>query len=335
MSDNKEEAYKDYLENLFNQKNPTATPPPNLPNTQPKEPVASSFVPKAEKPRVIPKPSVMANNAKAMMYEDVVVADLPMGQFYYPGTRIQFRDLNVKEIEHFSTLDETSLFDFKEKLNDVLENCILFNHSDGTPGDYTNVFDGDRLWLIYMIREKTFQKGKVLTINVEYKEDDTTKSVDIELVRANIDIYRDEDIMGWFSNEKKSLVFETDLRDEAFSITPPTIGLKRCFDLFLKYKIENAEKPNAEFFKICPFLQPHVSYMSYEELETFYKWFEEDISPDEFSFLYDLITNNLKIGIRGLKKKVGGRTVTTNRLYPNGLKTLFLLPNAFNVFVKK
>lgn len=299
----KEEAYKDFLDKLLDQPNNNVTPPPNLPSTQPKEPVVSSFVPKAEKPRLIPKPSVMANNANSMMFEDVIISDMPMGEFYYPGTRIQFRDLKVKEIEHFSTLDETSLLDFKDKINDILENCVLFNHPDGTTGDYTNIFNGDRLWMIYMIREKTFPKGKVLTVNVEYQEGEATKSVDIELVRANVDIYRDDDIMGWFIKDKRVLLFETELRDEPFVIAPPTIGLSRCFDVFLKAKVENAEEVNREFFKICPYLQPHVAYMSYEELEEFYTWFEEGITPDEFSFLHDLITNHLKIGIRGLKKR--------------------------------
>ncbi len=335
MSSKKEDSYKDYLDNLLSQPNNNATPPPSLPNTQPKESVVSPFIPKAEKPRVIPKPSVIANNAKSIMFEDVILSDLPMGDFYYTGTRIQFRDLKVKEIEHFATLDESSILDFKDKINDILENCILFNHPDGTPGDYTNLFNGDRLWMIYMIREKTFPKGKVLTVNVEYKEDENIKNVDIELVRANMDIYRNEDIMGWFSKEKKAFVFETELKEDSYVIAPPTIGIQRCFDVYAKSKIENGESINKEFFRICPYLQPHVSYMSYEELDEFYHWFENHITPDEFSFLHDLITNHLKIGIRGLKKNVGKRTITTNKIYPIRLKNLFMLPNAFDVLIKK
>jgi hypothetical protein len=329
------DAYKDFLDNILSKPNDTATPPPSLPNTQPKEPVTSSFIPKAEQPRVIPKPSVIKNNSNAMMFEDVIISELPMGDFYFPGTRIQFRDLKVKEIEHFSTLDESSILDFKDKMNDILENCILFNFPDGTTGDYTNLFYGDRLWMIYMIREKTFPKGKLLSVNVEYKEDEQIKNVDIELVRANIDVYRNDEIMSWFSKEKRSFVFETELKEEPYVIAPPTIGLQRCFDVYLKSKIEKGEKVNSEFFRICPYLQPHVSYMTYEELDDFYEWFENNISPDEFSFLFDLISNHLKIGIRGLKKKVGKRTITTDKIYPSRLRHLFMLPNAFNVLVKK
>lgn len=331
----KEDSYKNYLDELLTKPNINATPPPSLPNTQPKEPLVSTFVPKAEQPRAIPKTSVIANNANSMMYEDVIISDLPMGEFYFPGTRIQFRDLKVKEIEHFSTLDESSLIDFKDKINDILENCILYNHPDGTPGDYTNLYNGDRLWMIYMIREKTFPKGKVLTVNVEYKDGNESKFVDIELVRANVDIYKNEEIMSWFSHKTKTFVLETELKEEAFNIAPPTIGLAKCFDVYLKSKVENKEPINREFFRICPYLQPHVSYMTYEELDEFYYWFENIISPDEFSFLHDLITNHLKIGIRGLKKKVGNRTVNTDKIYPARLKTLFLLPNAFNVLIKK
>lgn len=336
MSINKyEDKYKDFLDDLLSQPNHTATPAPLLPNNKPKEVVATPFIPKSENHNFIPRPHIVANNANSMMFEDVVTKDLPMFEFYFPGTRIQFRDLKVKEIEHFSTLDESSIFDFKEKLNDILENCVLFNQSDGSVGSYLDLMEGDRLWLIYMIREKTFPKGKILTVNVEYKEGKETKNVDIELVRANIELYENGEIMEYFDREKRCLVFNTELQQEPFYIAPPTIGLKRCFDLYLKTKVENKEKVNVKFFEICPYLKPHQIYISYEELNKLYEWFEDFITPDEYFFLNDLINNHMKIGIRGLKKKVGTRTHRTDKIYSSRLKNLFLLPNAFNVFIKK
>jgi hypothetical protein len=336
--------YESFLNDYLSQTSQMATPPPRqraevptLPTNAPDK-AASAFVPDTKAHRIPPRMNEVVNRYDSRhSYEDVEISELPMGEFYHPGTRIMFRDLKVKEIENYSSLDERSIFDFKEKLNEILTECIVFLHPDGTQGTALDLKDGDRAWLIYMIREKTFPKGRVLTVDVDYKTSaGEQKSTKIELIRANMDIHRGGEIMEYFNPKKRCLVFETTLRDESFNLAPPTIGLRRCFDHYLKIKAQNKEEeiPYA-FYQIAPFMKPHVTYMDYDELAEMEHWFTQVLTPDEFSFLHDLITNHMKLGIRGLKKKVGTQLVTGDSVYPDRLASLFLLPNAFQLFLRK
>jgi hypothetical protein len=257
---------------------------------------------------------------------------------YPKGDSILLRPCTVKEIQDFSTYDKNNPFDFKNKLNDIIENCVIYKNADGSLSSHNNILEGDRIWLIYMIREKTFPKGKVLTANVSYKNDKgETKKEIIEIRRENIDIWREEEIMSFFNEEKKAFVLETELREEEFNIAPPTIGLKNCFDQYFELKITNkkAKIEDAPFFKIAPYLKPHISYMSYEEMEEFQEWFEEKITPDEYSFLLDLVNNHLKIGIRGLKKNTDFGIIRSPRIYPDSWSSIFIIPNGFKLFIKK
>jgi hypothetical protein len=189
-----------------------------------------------------------------------------------------------------------------------------------------------------MIREKTFPKGKVLTTKVTYKNENGENITDIiEIRRENVDVWRDENIMDYFNVNDKVFEFYTELRNEPFILAPPTIGLKNCFDQYFEMKITNkkAQMKDAPFFKIAPYLKPHISYMSYNELESFQNWFENDISPDEYSFLLDLINNHLKIGIRGLKKNKGDSILRSPKIYPDEWSTIFIISNAFELYSKK
>ncbi len=336
---NKEEAYKDFLQNLFSQQNPTKTPEPTLPQTPIEVNVENPFLPPTEKKEIKVKESVIHSyNYDKTKYEEVFVSDLPMNFMYPIGTKIHLRPCTVKEIQDFSTYDKNNPFDFKNKLNDILENCIIYEKPDGTLSPYLDITEGDRIWLIYMIREKTFPKGKVLTAKVNYKTDKgEVKNEIIEIRRETIDIWRDEAIMEYFDDKKKAFSFFTELREEPFILSPPTIGLKNCFDQYFELKIKNKKiiMKDAPFFKIAPYLKPHITYMTYEDMEAFQDWFEKEITPDEYSFLLDLINNHLKIGIRGLKKNMDNSTIRSPRIYPDEWSTIFIVPNAFKLFTKK
>lgn len=334
-----EDKYADFLNEFVNKSNPNKTPNPTLPTNKPKESVSSEFIPNKDKEKIDRDTStplsVKAYQENSSLYEEVSMSDLPLGNFYHAGTKIMFRDLSVKEVENYSTIDERNYFDFKDKLNEILDSCIYFVKADGTTGSYLDLKEGDRVWMVYMIREKTYPKGKVLSVKQDYEENGEKISVPVELIRGNMEIYRNEEIMDWFDNEKKCFSFETELRDKPYYLAPPTIGLKRCFDQYMKILHDRKEKINVKFFEIAPFLKPHVNYMDYDELEELKYWFENSISKEEFAFLSDLIKNNMKIGIRGLKKNMGKRTIRTYKMYPARLSTLFVLPNAFKLFLKK
>jgi hypothetical protein len=345
MSENitKEDNYKDFLKDFLSQANPNKTEEPLFPTSETeevKEEIVNKFTPEIKNKSINIKSNVidyfLANKSD---YEELFISDLPMGEFYFEQTKIHFRACTVKEIQNFSTYDTNNPFDFKNKLNDIIESCVVFEKPDGTYASYVDLYDGDRVWLIMMIREKTFPKGKVLSTTVTYEDKNKEKrSHKIELVRANYELWRDESIMEYFNDGKKVIEIPTTLNNnETFIITPP-IGLRNCFDQYMQIRIKKGlldKEKDAPFFKIAPYLKPRVSYMSYEDIEEYERWFREDISPDVYSFLFDLVNNHLKIGLRGLKKNMGSTTLRTYKVYPDNLRTLFLLPNAFELYTKK
>lgn len=334
----KEEEYREFLKEIFNQNNPNKTPEPTLPQKGLKQ-VDNIFLPPVEKKEIKVKENISNSyEYDPSKFEEIYIDDLPLSFMYPIGAKISIRPCTVKEIQNFSTYDKNNPFDFKYKLNDILENCVVYHNPDGTISSYLNIMDGDRIWLIYMIREKTFPAGKILTAKVDYKNElGEEKSEIIEIRRENIDIWKNEEIMDFYDSESNTFIFNTELRDESFIISAPTIGLKNCFDQYFEQKIgkKTARIKDAPFFKIAPYLKPNISYMSYEELENFEKWFEEKITPDEYSFLLDLVNNHLKIGIRGLKKNMGNSILRSPRIYPDEWSTIFIVPAAFKLFIKK
>ena len=52
-------------------------------------------------------------------------------------------------------------------MNDILQSCVRIKYSDGKMGSYLEVKDQDRLFLIFLIRELTFQQGNSLTVSTK------------------------------------------------------------------------------------------------------------------------------------------------------------------------
>lgn len=349
INNNKESNYENYLENFLNSSNNTATQKPILPTNKPKSDIdTESGIPIAKTPVNIDKPNFTKKELDINLYDDIPLEDLPMGKTYSTGTIIKYRDLKVKDIEFFATLDTTNAFDFKQKLNDILESCIIFKNPDGTYGSYLDLKEGDRAWLLYTIREKSFLNGHKLKINVSVSDKSGKKSkYGIELMRSNIELWDTSNSDEFFSNEEKCFIFNAEFGDtkKTYKILPPTIGLSNCFDQYLKirydelkdeYNIDDIkEKINSKFFQLVPYMKPHISYMDYEEMKDLEKWFTEEITESQFFFLDDLITNHLKLGIRGLKKNMDTTEIRTNKIYPDRPRDFFYVPNAFGLFLRQ
>lgn len=344
-----EEDYEKYLTEVLLQPARDVTPPPNMDRPiqlearSPAVDTALHLRPSANPiiKKMLSQPNIneIKKNFTDDVFEYVNIDELPMRDFYETGVKIKFRELKVKEIEAFSALDESSVFDFKEKLNDIMERATIFMHPNGTMGSYTSIMDGDKAWLLYTIREKTFPNGRMLVVKLETNQlDDNENPVfnSIDIRRENIEVFRDEEIMNWYNAELKAFEFNTSIQPKPYVLAPPTIGLRHCFDQYKQIRLNNypEEKLNDAFFHIVPFTQPHATYLSYDDLEKLYHWFTEELTPDEFDFFHDLFNNHMHVGIRGLKKKVGTAVYRSRQIYPDSPKSLFVLPNAFRLFCK-
>jgi hypothetical protein len=241
------------------------------------------------------------------------------------------RPAQVKEIQSYSMVDDQNFYDIVEKMNDILQSCVRIKYSDGKIGSYLEVKDQDRLFLIFLIRELTFQQGNSLTVATRCG---CGNELQLELKRDNFSFHKtDEKLDRYFSNSSRSYHFTT-VNSKEFELTPPNIGLQKAFtDYIIK---ENNEKrtPNLSFLKIIPFMLAGRTSVTYEGIKSKLKEFEE-IDDISFQFL-NAAVGKMTFGIKELKKKCScGEEVHTDMQFPNGASGIFVIHDAFEAYIKE
>jgi hypothetical protein len=111
------------------------------------------------------KVNVQVDNSRLseLQYLTVDVKELPCSMFYPADSTLQVRPAQVKEIQAYSMVDDNNIYDIVEKMNDMLLSCVRVKYSNGQIGSYLDLRDPDRFYLIFLIRELTFQNGSTLT----------------------------------------------------------------------------------------------------------------------------------------------------------------------------
>ena len=116
-------------------------------------------------------------------YEEVYIPEFPTAYLYDRYDRISIRVLTLREVQNYSTYDINNPFNFSYKIDEILENCVLYYKSDIDQYiHYSHIYETDRLWLLYTIREKTFPNGFILEAEIN--------KTSIKLLRQNIDIWK-------------------------------------------------------------------------------------------------------------------------------------------------
>jgi len=261
------------------------------------------------------------------------IKELPCGNFYPQGTLLMLRPAMVKEIQNYSMVDDTNLYDVIEKMNDILRSCVRVKYQDGRLASYLDIKDQDRIYLIFAIRELTFQKGNSLSVKSTCPECQTENQV--ELIRGNFRFHKmDEKIMKYYNRSSNSFLFKTKSGDE-FEISPPTIGIQKSFtDYIIK---ENSEKrtPNLSFLKIIPFMLNGKSSIEYDEIKEKLVKFET-MSDMSFQFLNSAVSK-MTFGIKEMCKTCEscGLEIHTDMQFPNGSSSIFVIHDAFEAFIEE
>lgn len=260
------------------------------------------------------------------------VKEFPCGIFYPPGTTIQVRPAQVKEIQAYSMVDDTNFYDIIEKMNDMLAACVRVKYLDGSVGSYLEVKDPDRFYLIFLIRELTFQQGSALTTNANCT---CGTSVTIELKRQNFMNYETpENVERFFDPATSSFRFQIK-NGKVFYLAPPTIGLQKSFTEYIVKENNEKRKPNLSFLKIIPFLLVDRNSITIDGIKAKLTEYEkmDDVS---FQFLNSAV-QKMTYGIQKLKKKceVCNLEVHTDMVFPNGPSALFVVHDAFEQFIEE
>ena len=273
-----------------------------------------------------------SNRVTDLQFLNFDIKELPCGKFYPQGTIFMVRAAQVKEIQSYSMVDDTNFYDMVEKMNDMLQACVRVKYFDGKMGSYLDIKDQDRLYLIFLIRELTFQQGNALSVNVKCS---CGTENSIELVRKNFRFHEiDEKLNKFYDRSKNSFVFTT-VNNKEFELTPPNIGLQKSFAEYIIKENSDKKTPNLAFLKIIPFMLNGRYAITYDGIKSKLSDFEnlDDIS---FQFL-NAAVSKMTFGIKDLSKDCNacGVEVRTEMTFPNGASGIFVVHDAFETFIKK
>ena len=288
-----------------------------------------------KKPDVIaqPKFKVEVDNSTVdnLKYFSFDVKEFPCGIFYPVGSTIQIRAAEVKEIQSYSMVDDTNYYDIVEKMNEMLSACVRIKYPNGNIGSYLDLRDPDRFYLIFTIRELTFQQGNALVTKTTCS---CGKETQIELIRANFKIFQiPEKLSKYYNPSIRCFTFETK-NDDIYHLAPPTIGLQKAFtDYIIK---ENAEKrkPNLYFLKIIPFVLYDRTTITQEGIKAKLEEFQKTENVP-FQFLNSAV-EKLTFGIEKVSKICScGLEVHSDMIFPDGPSAVFVIHDAFEKYIKE
>lgn len=259
------------------------------------------------------------------------IKEFPCGVFYPMGSTIQIRAAEVKEIQAYSMVDDTNYYDIVEKMNEMLASCVRIKYPDGRIGTYMELRDPDRFYLVFTIRELTFQQGNSLV----------TKSTcscgienQIELKRENFKNFEiPSKLSKYYDVGRRCFTFET-VNDSIFHLAPPTIGLQKAFTEYIVKENADKRKPNLSFLKIIPFLLYDKTSITQEGIKSKLDEFTK-MDNSSFQFLNSAV-EKLTFGIEKVEKQCScGLEVHSDMIFPDGPSAVFVVHDAFEKFIKE
>jgi hypothetical protein len=295
-------------------------PPPVQPQPEPLQ---------TQKP--VYQEELKSTKPSSLGWKNLPVRTLPSGGLYYPeGTRLAIRSAEVKEIRHFSTIDDSDEIDIDEKLNYILEKCS-FMEIPGRPNSHYDLKYEDRFFVIMAIRDLTFVQGEnriILTPKTGCdKKEECIFSNGVELRTGILSNYEiEEDIMKYYSSIERCFVFPLKKENRSIKMYIPSIGIKSKLDSFISKNRKEVE----DIENILPFLfddwKTTSEFDFRSQINASNSW-----SKEEFSLYFEL-SNRIKIGTR-LNTRMScpncGAEVTAPISFPGGIRSLFVISDIF------
>jgi hypothetical protein len=279
----------------------------------------------------IQKPQIDNTRSSDLQFFNFNASELPCGIFYPAGTLIMVRPAQVREIQSYSMVDDNNFYDIIEKMNDMLQSCVRVKYTDGKMGSLIDIKDQDRLYLIFLIRELTFQQGNSLAVSSKCT---CGNEVSLELKRENFRFHEiDSKLDKYFSARTRSYHFTT-VNGKEFELTPPNIGLQKSFTEYIIKENNEKRTPNLAFLKIIPFMILGRVSITYEGIKSKLEEFE-NIDDISFQFLNGAVSK-MTFGIKEIVKKCQcGMEVRTEMQFPNRASGIFVIHDAFEAFIKE
>lgn len=257
-------------------------------------------------------------------YTELVLNNLPSGGRFYPiGTKILIRPAAVREIRHFSTMEELNPFDVDDKLNSILVACCRIELGS-KKGSHKDILEEDRIFIILSIKEMTFKQGENrLTLNAKCTKCDTENAY--ELKTNNLQYYTENDTIGKYYDETERCYVIRTKNSGTIKMNPPVVGVMKTITDYIREKEEKKESWDKSFMQVLPYLVKEwrgfdsKSIFNYEV--DFQGW-----NTKKFSTVFSL-AEKMKIGVKEelLHPCTNcGEEVTIPISFPGGVKALFV-----------
>ena len=268
------------------------------------------------------KPNTASDADLVLGFHTIEVNSLPSaGMFYTDDIKIQIRSAKVAEIRHFSSIDETNVFDVDEKLNYILEACVQVT-SDKRRLSYKDLLEEDRFFLILSIRDLTFPEPESnLTVEHVDKRGDKHQ---IEIKKDYFTYFKIPDTLDkYYDSERKSFMIETKSFG-TIEMRPPTIGVMQKMTKYIKDSQEEKKKLDQSVIQVMPYMA--TNWRGLDDKSIFK--FEIEMngwSNKKFSLIYKL-AEQMKVGIKpDMSVQIGDDVEEVPIGFRDGIKSLFIV----------
>ena len=261
---------------------------------------------------------------------------LPSGGLFYPeGTKIAIRAADVKEIRHFSTIDEDDRLDIEEKLGYVIDRCLRMDFLGEGVVSFKDLVQEDRFFAVMAIRDLTFISGENSIILIPKTKCDNKAecpfSNGLELRTGALRSYTlDPKILSYYNPTTRSFTFDVKKIGKTIEMTVPTIGINGAISDFIIYCSGKNITIDEGFLKIAPFILKEWRGLNSEKI--LMRMREADYWTKEEYSLYFGLSEKIKIGTEIDVKQVCpvcGKEVTADIAFPSGLRSLFVISDIF------
>lgn len=288
------------------------------------------------------EPKTLGKAQKFLQQDDPILAaeigwkNIPMdslpsqGLFYEPETQIAIRSASVAEIRHWSTIDENDLIATDDMLNFIIEKCCRIK-APGKPGNFKDLLEIDRFYLIFAIRDYTFKNGEnklMLTV-----QDDDGVEEKIEVTKDSLDYFNpDERLMNYYDSEERC--FKIVMKNgESFELYLPTLGIMNFIKSYIRQKQQQQRNFDKAYIKYAPFLFKDwktLTQAAYDKsVQESLTWSLQRISV--LDKLVEILSQSINPQIRYMSSGGGERTSPLN--FPGGVKSIFLISDIFGELV--
>ena len=270
-------------------------------------------------------------------WKNLPVQILPSkGMFYPDGTKLAIRAAEVREIRHFSTIDDDDRLDIEDKLSYILDRCLRIDFPGEGVVSYLDLKQEDRFFIIMAVRDLTFVRGEnsiLLQLTKTCKETPDCPYKDgIELRTGVLSSYElDDRIIKYYDVETRTFVFDVKKIGKRIEMSIPSIGVTKAISKFVSDVSKRGSDVDEGFLKIAPFLFNEWRDLTTDKIslrmrETDY-WTKEEYS------LYFELSEKIKLGTElNVKQKCpvcGDEEVTADINFPSGIRSLFVISDIF------